>query len=207
MSGDSPDPNNRSSPPVLNKKTGIDYWERFPLDSVDNIRRWQQDCALHSHFKDEHRSSMNGSRPSSVDFSADHLPSRKPTSIPQYRSMSNDSYRGSQDFGSVSRSNSGFNGVPVSQTSGFDMQPQTAYANNSTWPQQQQHHIQQNGIVSQPQQQHSIHRQSLPQHPHHQHQQHSAMNGQMNIASVSAPMEVDHGGAFFSGEVKRHLFW
>jgi hypothetical protein len=86
------------------------------------------------------------------------------------------------------------------------MQSQTAYASNPTWP-QQQHHVQQNGIVSQPQQQHSLHRQSLPQHPHHQHQQHSAMNGQMNMAAVSAPMEVDHGGAFFSGEVKRHLFW
>ena len=30
--------------PVLNKKSGIEYWEQFPLDSVENIRRWQQDC-------------------------------------------------------------------------------------------------------------------------------------------------------------------
>src|ERR1700761_2389244 len=38
----------RTSPPVLNKKTGIDYWESFPLDSVENIRKWQDDCAVHS---------------------------------------------------------------------------------------------------------------------------------------------------------------
>jgi len=29
----------------LNNKTGVDYWHQFPLNSVDNIRRWQQDCA------------------------------------------------------------------------------------------------------------------------------------------------------------------
>ncbi len=33
------------APPILNKKTGVDYWEQYPLDSLDNIRRWQQDCA------------------------------------------------------------------------------------------------------------------------------------------------------------------
>ncbi|EXJ91586.1 hypothetical protein A1O3_00134 [Capronia epimyces CBS 606.96] len=38
----------RNSPPVLNKKTGIEYWESFPLDTVENIRKWQQDCAMHS---------------------------------------------------------------------------------------------------------------------------------------------------------------
>jgi len=31
--------------PMLNNKTGIEYWEQFPLDSIDNIRRWQQDCS------------------------------------------------------------------------------------------------------------------------------------------------------------------
>ena len=30
--------------PILNNKTGVEYWEQFPLDSIDNIRRWQQDC-------------------------------------------------------------------------------------------------------------------------------------------------------------------
>jgi len=30
---------------LLNKKTGVEYWEHFPLDSVQSIRRWQQDCA------------------------------------------------------------------------------------------------------------------------------------------------------------------
>lgn len=41
-------PDRRSSPPILNKKTGIDYWENFPLTSVNSIRRWQQDCEIHS---------------------------------------------------------------------------------------------------------------------------------------------------------------
>ena len=31
--------------PTLNNKTGVDYWEQFPLDSIDNIHRWQQDCS------------------------------------------------------------------------------------------------------------------------------------------------------------------
>ncbi|KIV86336.1 hypothetical protein PV11_01953 [Exophiala sideris] len=45
----SPGPRNvRSSPPTLNKKTGIEYWEAFPLDTAENIRKWQQDCAVHS---------------------------------------------------------------------------------------------------------------------------------------------------------------
>jgi hypothetical protein len=39
----------RSTPtlrrPMLNNKTGIEYWEQYPLDSPENIRRWQQDCS------------------------------------------------------------------------------------------------------------------------------------------------------------------
>jgi hypothetical protein len=31
--------------PMLNNKTGVDYWDQFPLDSVENIHRWQQDCS------------------------------------------------------------------------------------------------------------------------------------------------------------------
>ena len=55
-------PDRRSSPPVLNKKTGIDYWESFPLTSMQDVRRWQQDCEVHGSmlrepFKDEQRSS------------------------------------------------------------------------------------------------------------------------------------------------------
>lgn len=41
-------PGRRSSPPVLNKKRGIEYWENFPLTNVADIRRWQQDCQAHS---------------------------------------------------------------------------------------------------------------------------------------------------------------
>jgi hypothetical protein len=31
--------------PILNNKTNVEYWEQFPLDSFENIRRWQQDCS------------------------------------------------------------------------------------------------------------------------------------------------------------------
>jgi hypothetical protein len=31
--------------PMLNNKTGVEYWEQYPLDSLENIRRWQQDCS------------------------------------------------------------------------------------------------------------------------------------------------------------------
>jgi hypothetical protein len=30
---------------MLNNKTNVEYWEQFPLDSTENIRRWQQDCS------------------------------------------------------------------------------------------------------------------------------------------------------------------
>ncbi|KAK5941122.1 hypothetical protein PMZ80_006399 [Knufia obscura] len=69
-------PDHRSSPPILNKKTGIDYWEIFPLTSVDSIRRWQQDCEAQSttnnttQIKTEHRRSSPGTRMLSEDASA-----------------------------------------------------------------------------------------------------------------------------------------
>lgn len=53
-------PDRRGSPPVLNKKTGIEYWENFPLTSVTGIRRWQKDCEAH------HSSSSQLSIPHSV---------------------------------------------------------------------------------------------------------------------------------------------
>lgn len=34
----------KSSPPSLNKKTGLDYWDQFPIDTRKNIRKWQYDC-------------------------------------------------------------------------------------------------------------------------------------------------------------------
>ncbi|RMZ79757.1 hypothetical protein DV738_g3169, partial [Chaetothyriales sp. CBS 135597] len=40
------------SPPILNKKTGIEYWENFPLDTVENIRRWQADCSIPGQYRD-----------------------------------------------------------------------------------------------------------------------------------------------------------
>ena len=196
VSRDSPDHmNNRSSPPVLNKKTGIEYWENFPLDTVDNIRRWQQDCALHSHFKDDHHHRAGSSRPASVDV-AEHVSthSRKGSSIPQqYRSMSTDSYSGSQDYSGITPSR--YNAAPP-HTSGFSMSPQAAYAGSDPtqhWQHTQQVH--QNGMPSR-----------MATHPgiHHHHQQSHAQ--QIAVPATGA-MDVDGGGAFFSGEVKRHLFW
>jgi hypothetical protein len=46
--------------PMLNNKTGVEYWEQYPLDSLENIRRWQQDCA-------EGRSSYRNSAQSSQE--------------------------------------------------------------------------------------------------------------------------------------------
>jgi len=74
-------PDRRSSPPVLNKKTGIDYWENFPLTSIDGIRRWQRDCEVHSAndcnqpVKLEHRHSSPGT--STRMLSEDASTSRK----------------------------------------------------------------------------------------------------------------------------------
>lgn len=110
----SPGPRNvRSSPPVLNKKTGIEYWESFPLDSVENIRRWQEDCATHStnQTQSSFRNSVSGedllsremmqsafhsahnSRPSSVELSAPPPPPHARAPSGAFRSMSTDSYR------------------------------------------------------------------------------------------------------------------
>lgn len=113
----SPTPHIRSSPPVLNKKTGIEYWESFPLDSVENVRRWQDDCASHSLGSGQNQSSFrnsiddvhshahaNGnhalnhsathSRPGSVDLSRHgHGNSHSHSQSVSFRSMSNDSYR------------------------------------------------------------------------------------------------------------------
>ncbi|KAJ9612662.1 hypothetical protein H2204_015036 [Knufia peltigerae] len=110
----SPGPRNvRSSPPVLNKKTGIEYWDSFPLDTVDNIRKWQDDCAIHSgtgQSQASFRNSISGddsvsremiqnafhsahnSRPGSVDLSAPP-PSHSRAQSGALPSMSTDSYR------------------------------------------------------------------------------------------------------------------
>jgi len=88
-------PDRRSSPPILNKKTGIDYWENFPLTSVDGIRRWQQDCEVHTSsdnsrpVKSEHRNSSTGTRVLSEDAS---LARKKRQSIPEHNHLS--SYSG-----------------------------------------------------------------------------------------------------------------
>jgi hypothetical protein len=54
----SPD-GNRATPPLLNKKTGIEYWEQYPLDTAESIRRWQDDC-----LRNHHSNSTTGRRTS-----------------------------------------------------------------------------------------------------------------------------------------------
>lgn len=106
----------RSSPPVLNKKTGIDYWESFPLDTVENIRRWQEDCAVqsgnpnaqnqcsfrnsmddshsHPHILTALSHAGSHSRPGSVDLSRHgHGHNHSHSQSGPFRSMSSDSYR------------------------------------------------------------------------------------------------------------------
>jgi hypothetical protein len=199
-SRDSPDRMNaRSSPPVLNKKTGIDYWENFPLDSLENIRRWQQDCALHSNFKDDSTTATShhragSSRPSSVDVS-EHVTSHSRKSSmqqhpQQYRSMSSDSYSGSQEYNGITPSR--YNAAPPNTTA-YGMPAQTAYAHDPT-QQWQQQHTGHNGMPS---------RMATHSGMHHHHQAQQAPQ----IVAAGGPMDVDGNGAFFSGEVKRHLFW
>ncbi|KAJ9661002.1 hypothetical protein H2198_002161 [Neophaeococcomyces mojaviensis] len=83
-------PDRRGSPPVLNKKTGIDYWDNFPLTSVAGIRRWQQDCEANhntsnqnSTIKTETRNSSPGNQMLSSADSA-----RKRQSVTGHRSQS-----------------------------------------------------------------------------------------------------------------------
>ncbi|ETI24211.1 hypothetical protein G647_03580 [Cladophialophora carrionii CBS 160.54] len=105
----------RTSPPVLNKKTGIDYWESFPLDTVENIRKWQNDCAAHSGAANGQTQSLRNSiddsqshtnilaalnhgpshsRPASVDLSRHgHGHNHSHSQSAPFRSMSSDSYR------------------------------------------------------------------------------------------------------------------
>lgn len=78
---DSPD--RRSSPPVLNKKTGIEYWENFPLTSAAAIRKWQQDCELNGAGNSNSirpELQARGSSPGSQHLSAaDNLRQKRPS--------------------------------------------------------------------------------------------------------------------------------
>jgi len=81
----------RSSPPILNKKTGIDYWDTFPLTSASSIRRWQQDCQASSAndnnqaVKTEQRNSSPGTRVLAEDVSGSR---KKRQSIAEHKSSS-----------------------------------------------------------------------------------------------------------------------
>lgn len=44
--------------PILNNKTGVEYWEQYPLDSLDNVRRWQQDCSEGRSYRNSAQSSQ-----------------------------------------------------------------------------------------------------------------------------------------------------
>ena len=175
------------SPPVLNKKTGVEYWESFPLDSVDNIRRWQHDCAQHNSYRDElTRTSRHGSRPNSADLSREVVlsPARKQNHVPHFRtSMSN------EDFVPTTRAEylntqaqphaQTFNGLPGSDGTYI---PMGTGFQDASWEQQQQRQ-------GQP-----------PMSGMHLHQQAQPIQ-------VAAGGDMDMAGGFFSGDVKRNLFW
>jgi hypothetical protein len=191
--GDSPDRfGARSSPPMLNKKTGIEYWENFPLDGVENIRRWQQDCALHSHFRDHDftngpGSNRGASRPSSVDLARENttssvpgvaargMPNGKGSSLsqvtqPQYRSMSSDSYP-------PSHSQPEYISAPPASA------PQQRWNNNPAYMEHWQS--------------------GMAMHPSHR--PHQQQHSQQQMIPAGGPMEIDSG--FFTNDVKRNLFW
>jgi hypothetical protein len=55
--------------PMLNNKTNVEYWEQFPLDSNENIRRWQQDCSGgESPYRDSARSSQERLPPTKFEI-------------------------------------------------------------------------------------------------------------------------------------------
>lgn len=70
---------NRATPPLLNKKTGIEYWEQYPLDTAESIRRWQDDCA------NGHRSNSTDGRRTSPQHGIEFNP--PPTRISAKRSI------------------------------------------------------------------------------------------------------------------------
>lgn len=168
------------------------------------MRRWQQDCALHSQFRDNDvttgmarpGSSRGASRPSSVDLSRESVTATVPTSVganvmphrkssnmsisqSHYRSMSTGSFptaRGQQEFMPSVATTSSQNWNAVSAHSNSFMQ---GYPDEQSW---------QLGMAMQPQ-----------QHPHQQNQH------QQQIIAAGGPMDFD--GSFFTSDVKRHLFW
>ena len=111
----------RASPPALNKKTGIEYWETFPLDTVENIRRWQGDCAMHSQFRDDAPGSGHAhSRANSIDVQRETAPNvRKQSNLSHFRSMSTDSYAGRSPHASSTPTSQ-----PEYMTSQVPQQPQ-----------------------------------------------------------------------------------
>ena len=187
---DSPERNTgRSSPPVLNKKTGIDYWESFPLDTVDNIRRWQADCALHSNFREDiASSSRGGSRPNSVDLQREQVqPHARKQSIlshqqQHFRSMSTDSYAGHSS-----------QNTPTSQPeyvpAPLQAQSQQQWNNGGFIKTDPSTNYMRSGYTGTTDQQWQ------------QQQQQNTYQQQQNEVN----MEVDSG--FFPSDMKRNLFW
>ena len=183
----------RSSPPVLNKKTGIDYWENFPLDSVENIRRWQADCAMHSHFRDDLAShSRGGSRPGSVDLQREQIQPqhRKQSSMSQqpFRAMSTESY---------SRSN---HHTPTSQPEYMSPQRQNSQPHQ---PQQQHPQWPNNAFVKTDPA--AGYMQTGYAGGNDQGWQQQQQQGAYQQQPNQMQMEVDSG--FFPSDMKRNLFW
>jgi hypothetical protein len=177
----------RSSPPILNKKTGIEYWENFPLDTPENIRRWQGDCAMHSQFRDElTTTSQRGSRTGSVDLQRDSQPSLPRTSSIPQQPFRSDSYPRSNHHTPTSQPGYMSPQLPSSQNqqwangNGAFMQTGYGGTQDQSWQQQQQ-----SGAFGN-------------HHPHNHH--HSASQ-----QGSSMQMDVDTG--FFPSDMKRNLFW
>lgn len=174
---DSPDGHGRKSPPILNKKTGIEYWDKFPLDSADNIRRWQQDCALQGHIREE-AGRTSRSQSASLETSREQPVGRETSGISMSSDMSNPPSL-NYNLPSPQRAwNSEYSGRSQS-TAEADALLMHNFTNQS-WQQQQAYAIMQ--------------RQSMPQ-------QQAQQIPQESIES----MDIDT--TFFPDDSHRRLFW
>ncbi|EXJ69788.1 uncharacterized protein A1O5_06859 [Cladophialophora psammophila CBS 110553] len=234
---DSPSPGPhamRSSPPVLNKKTGIEYWESFPLDTVENIRKWQEDCALHSGTNGQAQSSFRNSideshshnplhalnaashsRPGSVDLSRHgHGHSQSGP----FRSMSHDTYRsGASTPVNVPQHSLSQPTIPTtsstqqqhtgpSQTSTPNWQSLSSFLSNNSSPNNNTSSPNVNGVGI------GAEAMLLQSFADSSWAQAQTLNNGLGMTGMgtamgmeSGPMEVDTG--FFTNDMQRRLFW
>lgn len=232
----SPSPRNaRSSPPVLNKKTGIEYWESFPLDTAENIRKWQEDCAMHTHSQSSsnqnqssfrnsgddfvsvhtqvgHALSNSGShsRPGSVDLSRhSHSHSYSDLKSGPFRSMSTDSYRsGTSTPVNVPQHSLSQSSIPTTSAQQAQNSQQPNWQNLSLFsPLPNTNSTNANASNSGV----GIGAEALllQSFADSSWAQSQSMNGGMGMSTgmgvESGPMEIDTG--FFTNDMQRRLFW